>query len=369
MRKTWMRAPSCGLVLCMGLGGAVSGQSIDDYGQTRTFDLPASWNGTGDFDDNVVFDDLPDGRLLLVNGPTISVETGVGTGTFSSIGDYTLSPPSFGPGFISVSPDGTRVAIGSAGSGTVSVASTTSPTPGTTVGFSASDSSGVWLDNTSIALTNSAGVEVLNTSSGTVTTIIDNIGGASAGIAFDASGNLYTGNGFDFAPGGPNTGLIKAFDAVDVQAALASGTAIDFQASGVVVADVLSAATLGFDGSGNFFVGGGDFFGSSGDLGYAALIDGDALAARLADPINVPLIDMTSDPSVLRMFDAPQAFIDLQQPPGWVYNDATGELLLGYFEQPQVLVYVIPEPGTVTLLAIAGLAGCCVRGRRDRESR
>ncbi|MEM1184281.1 MAG: GC-type dockerin domain-anchored protein [Planctomycetota bacterium] len=335
-----MRQKVCaGLGAAVAFGSAASAQSINDYSLARTFDLPPSWNGTADFDNTVLFDALPDGRLLIVNGPTVSVETGVGTGVFSSIGDYTPTAPAFGPGFIRVSPDGARVAIGSSGGGSVSLASTTAPTPGTTEVFAASDFAGAWIDDTSLALSNVNGVDVLNTSSGAVSNIVTNVGGASAGIAFDAGGNLYTGNGFDFVPGGSDTGAIKAFEASAWQSALAGGSVIDFENSGVEVADVLSAGTLGFDSSGNFFVGGADFFSGSGDFGYAALTDADAVAARLDDPVGVALIDAGSDPSILRMFDSPQAFIDAQSPPAWTYNEVTGELYLSFFGQSEVFVY------------------------------
>ncbi|MEM6458578.1 MAG: PEP-CTERM sorting domain-containing protein [Planctomycetota bacterium] len=354
-RRTLLNAAPVFTALLMALGysPARADGNIQDYTLDRTFDLPASWNGTGDFDDAVIFDDLPDGRLLLVNGPSISVEDSVGAGTFTAIGDYTTTAPFFGPGFVAVSPDGTRAAIGSNAGGSVFIADTTAPTPGTTQNLAASDFAGVWLDNTNLALSNFNGVDVLNTSTGTVTNIISNIGGSSAGITIDAAGNLYTGNGSDFDPlVGSNTGSVKAFEAVAVQTAITSGTAIDFEASGVEVADLLSANTLGFDAFGNFFVGGGDTFGSSGDLGYAGLIDGDAFADRLADPVNVALINQNSSASILRQFDTPQPFIDAQQPPIWVYNDFTGELLLSYFEQSTVQVYVIPEPAAAGLLAL-----------------
>ncbi|MEM9347404.1 MAG: PEP-CTERM sorting domain-containing protein [Planctomycetota bacterium] len=353
------------LVVSVGTASTTQAQSIDEYFLDRTFDLPDSWNGTGDSDDNVLFTDLPDGRILVVNGPTISVETGVGTGVFSDIGDYVVTSPTFGPTIASVSPDGTSVLIGSNFSGSVYVASTSAPTPGSTQVFSANDSDGIWLDNTNIALTNGSGVQLLDTSDGTVTTIVDNVGGGSAGITLDSSGNLYTGNGFDFAPGRPNTGLIKAFTAADIQTAITSGTPIDFQNAGVEVADLLSAGSLGFDAAGNFFVGGGDFFGGSGDFGYAALIDADAFDDRLANPGSVPLIDSSSPTDILRQFASPPATVSASQPPSWVYNEATGELLISYFNQSEVFVYAVPEPTSAGLLAL----GLAVGFRRRRGTR
>ena len=61
---------------------------------------------------------------------------------------------------------------------------------------------------------------------------------------------------------------------------LAAGDALSFETQGRAVADALSGASLGFDSLGNLLVGGGDFFGS-GDVGYAAIVDADAVAAAL----------------------------------------------------------------------------------------
>jgi len=44
-------------------------------------------------------------------------------------------------------------------------------------------------------------------------------------------------------------------------APLSGGSAINFESSGTLVANLLSAAFLGFDKQGNLYVGGGDFAG------------------------------------------------------------------------------------------------------------
>src|SRR6185503_10762075 len=165
------------------------------------------------------------------------------------------------------------------------------------------DFSGEWIDNRYLAVANSASgstVQVLDTATSSVTTVINNIGGASGGVAFDAAGNMYTGNAFDFAAGGSDVGWIKAFSSAAWHNALNTNAPINFETSGTPVADLLTAFPIGFDTTGNMFVGGGDLFGTSGDFGYAALVDASAVASALASPQATPPITPTSSASILR---------------------------------------------------------------------
>lgn len=318
--------------------------SIHDYAQARTFTLPASWNGTGDNDDDVLFEPMPDGRLLILNGNEVSVETGVQTGVFASLGTVGdgFSPP-FGAPFLVVSPDGTRAAAGTNGEGTIAVFDTTDPA--NTESFTISDFDAAWLDDVHLAVLNFNGVEVLDTSDGSVISLVTNIGGSSAGLCVDSSGRLYTGNGFDFFPGGSETGSVKAFPKTLWEPVLSGGASIDFEAQGTEVVDLLGAAGIGFDSTGNFFVGGADFFGGSGDFGYAALVDHVALTNRLLNPGSTPVINPSSSSTILRKFDSPPVTVTNTQPPAWKYNRATKELYLSYFEVSEVVVYqAAPDP-------------------------
>ena len=122
-------------------------------------------------------------------------------------------------------------------------------------------------------------------------TLVTNIGGYSAGITFDTAGNLYAGNGFD-AAGPSDTGWIKAFPFSAWAPALTGGPPADFEASGTLIADLLSASTLGFDAEGNLHVGGGDLYGGSDDNDYAGLVRSTSVAAALsgggpADPFDL----------------------------------------------------------------------------------
>lgn len=337
---------------------------IHDYQPVRTFSLPAP---NGDAGGNVLFDALPDGRLLVLNGKDVSVESAVGSGAFNSLGTIPGFNLSFGPSFLAVSPDGSRAAAGSNGNGSVVVFDAANPTSVTS--FAISDFYGEWVDNQNLAIANAAsgtsGIQVLNTVSSVATSIVNNIGGATAGIAFDSAGNLFTGNGFSFGTGTSGTGWVKAFSATDWQTAHTTASPLNFETTGTPVADLLSAFPLAFDASGNLLVGGADFFGSPGDSGYAALVDAAAVADALANPQATPPISVTSLSNVLRKIASPQDTIDNFQSPDWHHNSATGEVYLGYYSVGTVTVYApVPEPSGLAIVVIAA-ASIAIPRRRN----
>jgi hypothetical protein len=323
---------------------------VYDYQVTRSFSLPTPINMFG----QVLYDTLPDGRLLLLNETTVSVETGLKTGTFNTLGNIAGFLPSFGPSFLAVSPDGTHAVAGTGGN-SVTVFDTSNPL--STMNYTIADFSGDWIDNRYLAIANATSstvsrVQLLDTVTSAAVSVVDNIRGASAGVAFDSAGNLYTGNGFDTLPGGSSAGWIKAFSAASWQNAFATNTPLDFEASGTPIADLLSAYPIGFDGSGNMFVGGSDHFGS-GDSGYAALIDAAAVGNALAVPQATPPITPSSSAAVLRKLLSPSP----SDSPYWNYNAATGELYLSYaFGDGHVDVYTaVPEPSCILLVVVSGM--------------
>jgi hypothetical protein len=344
---------AAGILLTTGHSLAVS---IDQYRLQRTFSLPAPNPAAGG---NVLYDALPDGRVLVLNGAGVSVETAPQSGAFTALGDIPGFTPNFGPSFLAVAPDGARAAAGTNGAGSVVVFSTSDPT--TVTSYSMQDFSGEWIDDRYLAVANfttSAGVQVLDTNTSVVTSVISNIGGASTSVAFDAEGNLYTGNGFDLAVGGSETGWIKAFTAATWQNALATNTPLDFETAGVPIADLLTGYAQGVDASGNLLVGGSDFFGGSGDIGYAALASASAVADALASPQPLPPITSSSPASEVRKFPSPPETIEFFQPPSWNYNNATGELYLNYaFGDGTVYVYAVPEPAALLLV---GTGAVCI---------
>jgi len=278
------------------------------YQYAGSFALPA---GSGPLDV------LANGRLVVTVGADVYVEDSAASATFSLLGPLPGADfPSFGAAFVRVSPDGTKIAVGNNGGSSFSnyqVGVFSLPSLSGTW-FTASHYDGEWVDNTHVALTagdfgSPSVVTILDTTSPNPLlplnpTVVDNIGGASGGVAFDAADNLYTGNGFQTS-GPSGTGAIKAFSLAAWTAAWTSGPPIDFETGGVLVVDVLSASPMGFDSEGHLFVGGGEF--SGGDVDFAALVSNQAVANALAgmgaaDP-NDPAEVRKLDPDVANDFN------------------------------------------------------------------
>jgi hypothetical protein len=236
---------------------------------------------------------LNDGRVITPVGAKVYVETSPGSHSFTQTGTLPAADfPSFGAAFIRVSPDGTQIAVGNNGGTSFSNYQVGVFDVHSLAGdwFAAHHLDAEWIDNAHIALTagdfgSPSVVTVLDTASPnppspTNITIIDNIGGASGGIAFDSAGNLHTGNGFQTS-GPSGTGAVKAFPHAAWTAALKGGPPLDFEEGGVLVVDVLSASPLAFDRQGDLLVGGGDFSSSS-DTDFVALVRASAVANALS---------------------------------------------------------------------------------------
>jgi hypothetical protein len=312
--KTWVIAhlAFAAVLAALLLPTRANADAFANYHAAGSFSLPSSGP----------FDTLPDGRVVVLAGDSVRVETASGSHTFATVGtlpDAHIS--SFGAAFLRVSPNGSQIAVGNNGGTSPDFVYQVGvfPFPALSGGkwFNAIHSDAEWIDEQYIALT--AGdvvtfsqpsfVTRLDTLSASTTspanpTFINNIGGASAGIAFDAARDLFTGNGS--ASSGPSvTGQIKAFSQSAWSAAITNGTPINFETAPTAksIGIVLSAAPLGFDAAGDLLVGGGDF---SGVGNYAAIVRASAVATALgggaavnpADPTQVLRLDpepMSSD--------------------------------------------------------------------------
>ncbi len=233
------------------------------------------------------------GRLIAASDSTIYLQKNFGSSVWLPVATVATN---MDPSFVKISPDGTTIALGVGyfqplylvGSNVLSVnAPPNLSTHGQVKRFNASYYDAVWRDARYL-LVNSDGPSgsqvyaidtYLSNPASAFIPLIANVPGASAGVAVDRFGNLVTGIGF-----GENTGELKIWPASDLAAALApDGAPLAYSSTGHVLATkVLSAASLGFDGDNNLYVGGGDAFGGSGDYGYAALIHGDVLTRVLA---------------------------------------------------------------------------------------
>lgn len=369
--RSGMSACAAGAAVACGAGLARADGAFATYGQLyRTMAMPATGLGSS----GLMGEALPDGRLLAVTGNSILMESGVGTGVFAAVA--TFDPAQSGgasdPAFVRLSPDGTRVAVGLGFGKPVAVVPLSAlGTPGSPATLTAGGASryynvphydGAWADNSHLGITSgnfgSPGiVSVLDVASPTTTpvnpTVLSGIGGASAGIAFDSAGRLFTGNGFDLGPGGSSTGTIRAFERTAWDGAVA---ATPFETGGVLVADVLSANSLLFDRDGNLVVGGGDF--DEFDVGYLAVLRAGALAGALA---GLGPVDRNSA-DVLRLTPSGDPFAFY----GSAFNGLTGELyatVTNFSTGANTWYATVPGPGGAALVLV-GSALLTARRRR-----
>ncbi len=295
----------------------------------------------------------------LTSGGEIHLQDAANSAGSSLVGRIDASLlSSFGPAFLTLSPDGSTIAIGDGNFGAgarvhfVSVSALHPVFISTTTSVAAANTSAHWASGATLYVSGSDAtlgsvVTSIDAPSLDARVVVSNVGGASGGVVTDGQ-FLYTGNGFDFAPGGSDTGEVRAFSLAAITAAASSGAPLDFEAIGRPVADALSASSLAIDAQGNLFVGGGDFFGGSGDLGYAAAISGSAIQAALAGGPLAP------DAEEQRVSPAGVDFYSV------AFNAVTGEWLVG--ASGTIHRFAVPAPATVAFGALA--LGFTTRRRR-----
>jgi hypothetical protein len=298
---------------------------------------------------STTWDVLADGRVIAVGADGVVRAQGApNAGTYSAVGSvdpaiFDGAFGNFGASFLRVNPDSTRLAIGDNGAFNrvhfVSIGALNTSTPTPTTFIAAPNQEAAWADSSTLYVTGFGSgsiVSRLDTTTSTSTPVINVIGDGSGGVAI-RSGRLFTGIGLDSAVGAPSVGLIRSFNL----SALASATSPVAFATGTSVADALTAGSLDFDAQGNLTVGGGDFFGGSGDFGYAAVYDADAIAAALAGG---PLA-----PSSSRQQLSP-AGVDYYSTR---FNAATNELLIG--TSTTIYRFAIPAPSAAAMIGTLGV--------------
>lgn len=361
---------AAGCVCALSAPGVLGATAFETYGRSyRVVQAPAPSDGSF----STAGDALADGRLIAMTGFSVYVETGVGAGQFALAAtlDSSLFASAPDPAFIKVSPDGSRIAIGggqdfSSGSTRPIVVFDSTVLNGGGVAtlnasnasaFSVEHSEAAWADNTRLAVTagafgSPARVDLLDVTSSVsapaITTAVSNIQGASGGIAFDALGRMYTGNGFALGtPGASDTGWVKVFEQ-----SLWDGGGADFEADGTFLVDALSASGLSLDGEGNLFIGGGDFFGS-GDGGYMGIASADAISEAL---LGLGGIDSDAIAEFRRLDPAglSSSFY------GTFVNAVTGELVV---TDGATWYVTVPSPGGLSLAV-----GASMLARRRRRA-
>jgi len=362
-RHTALRVGVIGLMSICVAEPSLAG-AFDAYGASyQRVDLPPVSGGSF----STAGDVLPDGRIVSTTGDGVYLETGLKTGVFDLVA--TLDSGAFGgdpdPGFLRVSPDGSRIALGGGFGKPLAVFNAsvlgTSGAPGLIDAssadfFNVSHFDAEWMDAGNLAITagdfgQPAHVSLLDVTSDTAApinpVIIENINGASGGIAFDSAGRLYTGNGFTSGGAGSDTGVIKVFAPGDWSAT----SPANFEGEGLLLGDVLSAGGLTFDSDGNLFVGGGDFV--EGETGYLAIVNESAIAAALSGfgPIDI------NDPLSLRRLDPLGTGVGFF---GSNFNPVTGDL---YVTDGTAWWATAPSPGPVALLVIAASSAARRRHR------
>jgi hypothetical protein len=223
------------------------------------------------------------GRVLAATNSSVFLQKNFGASAWLTVGTV---PDNMDPSFIKISPDGTRVALGTGfykplyvfpvAALSVAAPPDLAAASGTSA-FNLSYYDAEWLDSRFLFINSGthtgSAIFALDTWGGDVPSslipIITDIPGASGGVTFDHNGNLLTGIGY-----GADTGQLKIWPASDIAAVLEPGALpLDYVSTGFVLAErMLSAASLGVDGENNVYVGGGDVFGTTGNSGFGGLI-------------------------------------------------------------------------------------------------
>lgn len=301
-------------------------------------DVPYTLVGTFTLPSNT-YDLLPDGRLISIDpAGNVAIQNAVNASTYTNVGSIgPVNSDGFGPAFVSVSPDGSTLAIGNNEfntSNAVLFFDTTEATSGTATPISSINTphfAGDWADNQTFyvsgadAATFGTVVNRLDIALGTSTTVIDPAGGFSGAV--HASGTtLYAGEG--------DTGSVYAFDL----ATLASATTSTPISSGALSTTHESAGSIDTDPFGNLIVAGGFFdFGSGTFTGSAAVID-----------------PATQDKLVLTPAGAGTFY-------GAYFNNTTNQLVVT--ADGTAYVYAIPAPVTLAPMAL----GLVAIRRRNRN--
>jgi hypothetical protein len=300
--------------------------SVPAYVPTGTFALPSAAS---------VFDVGADGRALVVREDGVVLrQDGVNGSAYSAVGSMPAGlVPGFGAGFVRLSPDGSRLAVGD--NGTVNQMwvvptaglSTGGPTAVQTVdvpNFDAAWTAGGRLYvNGSASFGSPPSLYRVDVATGASAEVVMGIGDGSGGVAAHG-GRVYTAIGYDASPGGTSAGLTRSFDAAMLDAAAG---AVAFS-TGDFAAQANSGSSLAFDAGGDLVVAG---------FGGVAVFD-----LATAERYDLPGL------SAFGFYSAE-------------WNGVTGEILVRDFGSATVARYGVPAPSA---LGLAGVFGVLAARRR-----
>ncbi len=284
-----------------------------------------------------VFDVSPDGRLICITETGAIVHQNAvnigGGGAYAPLGSLPAgSVPNFGAGFLRISPDGTRCAIGDNGAAnrvhvlSISALSVSGPT--TPVTISVPNFDAAWGEFSTLYVNGSPSFGVapslyqVETSTGSWTDVVTHIGDGSGGVAVRGA-RVYTAIGFDAA--GILTGQVRSFS---LSSSAGSPPPVAFS-TGLLAAQASTGNSLAFDATGDLIEAG---------FGGVSVID-----LSTSQIYNLPGLSPTGFYSA-------------------AFNAFTSEILVRDFGSPTVLRYGIPAPASATLLGLAGILA--VRRRR-----
>lgn len=271
----------------------------------------------------------PDGKIVGIVGSNIVRQSVVNGATYAAIGSVPAGTvSSFGASFLSISPDGSTIALGDNGSTAAARVhlvpaaglSTSAPTPTSSV--VATNYAAAWASDSQLYVSgglfgSDATLTRINVApSLTAATVVNAIPDASGGVAI-RMGQLFTGAGF-----GAQQGQIRSFSL----STLSGASSPSAFSSGSLVGSILSAGSLDFDASGNLIVAG------AGGVTITNLAGSEITFAPLGAG----------------------AFYSAK------YNRVTGQILVegsDFFAGTSgTFAYSVPAPASIGVLAIAGLA-------------
>ena len=250
------------------------------------------------------------GRLVAAADSALLIQKNTGANVWLPVATV---PSPMDPSFVRISPDGARVALGAGYMQTLYVFESADMSVRMPLNLDTAPSvtrvdvnyyDAVWRDTRYLFVNSgeftSSRVFAIDTSlanpAGHLIEVVSGIPGASAGVTFDAQGNLVTGVGY-----GMDTGELRIYPAADIAAALAGTTGIDYGDGILLAAGVLSASDLGIDADGNLLVAGGDVIGA-GEAGYAAVISAEVLERVVRD--GGPPVDEDDPADLVRLSPA-----------------------------------------------------------------